>query len=275
MFRFRSKGKIYSSEIPVVMGIINITTDSFYKGFAGAKESEILRVAEGMINEGAYFLDLGGQSTKPGSGRVSGSEEAERILPFIQSIHKNFPDTLISVDTFYPEVAQAAVQAGAGMVNDISGGQYFPEMFSVVAKLRVPYIGMHIKGTPETMSKHTNYEDIITEMLQYFARLKYDCYEAGIHDLIIDPGFGFAKNACHNFELLRKLNILQALDVPVLAGLSRKSTIYKTLGCTANEALNGTTVMHTLALNNGASILRAHDVKEAQEAITLFNHYKG
>ena len=256
------------------MGIINATPDSFYKGDLENGLEGILKLAKKMLSDGAAILDIGGQSTKPGSQSIGPDIELQRVIPIIELIHKNYPEAIISVDTYQSEVASAAVVAGASIVNDVSAGGLDNKMIDVVANLGVPYICMHMKGTPENMKQQTHYEDILKEMLNYFIAKVHQCRTAGIKDVIIDPGFGFAKNAAQNFYLLKNLSILKMLDCPILAGLSRKSTIYKTLGTTAAEALNGTTVLNTLALNNGANMLRVHDVKEAVEAITLFEQYK-
>ncbi len=255
------------------MGIINATPDSFYKGDLNDGMDGILKLAGKMLNDGAGILDVGGQSTKPGSEPISVQTELDRVIPAIENIHNNFPEAIISVDTFHSEVAIAAVAAGASMVNDISAGELDKKMISVVAGLQVPYICMHMEGNPQNMQQQGFYEDILKEVLDYFIKKIHHCRAAGIKDVIIDPGFGFAKNGEQNFYLLKNLSVFNMLDCPVLAGLSRKSTIYKTLNITAAEALNGTTVLNTLALNNGASILRVHDVKEAKETITLFQRY--
>ncbi len=255
------------------MGIINATPDSFYKPNIGNADDAILLLAKQMLDEGAAILDIGGQSTKPGSQPVSAQEEMDRLLPTIEIVHKNFPDAIISADTYVSQVAKAAVAAGAAMINDIGGGMLNAEMIATVAALKVPYVCMHIKGTPANMQQQNNYENILREILDFFIAKTNECKTAGIADVIIDPGFGFAKNAAQNFILLKNLSIFKMLDRPVLAGLSRKSTVYKTLGITAAEALNGTTVLHTLALQNGANILRVHDVKEAVEAVNLMKAY--
>jgi dihydropteroate synthase len=275
MFTLNCKGKLISTEIPIIMGIINATPDSFYEGDLAKGMDGILSLAEKMIKDGATILDIGGQSTRPNSERISVEEELERVIPIIEMIHARFPETIISIDTYQSKVAIAAVQAGASMVNDISGGQMDAEMIPTVARMRnVPYICMHTKGTPETMQAQAVYEDVNKEVLEYFIAKIEECKKAGIKDVIVDPGFGFAKNTAHNFTLLKNLSILKMLDKPILVGISRKSTVYKTLGTTAAEALNGTTVLNTLALNNGASILRVHDVKEAREAVVLMEHYR-
>ena len=274
MFTLNCKGKLITTDVPLVMGIINATPDSFYRGDLNNGMDGILMLAKKMINEGATILDIGGQSTKPGSIEISSKKEMDRVIPVIKMIHEHFPQTILSVDTYQSAVAIKAVEAGASIVNDVSGGETDKKMIDTVAALRVPYICMHIKGTAANMQSFATYKDVLKEVLDYFILKIHQCRAAGIKDIIIDPGFGFAKNAVHNFNLLKNLHIFKMLDCPILAGLSRKSTIYKTLGTTAAEALNGTTVLNTLALNNGANILRVHDVKEAVEAITLFQRYK-
>ena len=268
------KGKLLNLHEPVVMGIINATPDSFYRGHLKLNREEILSFAGKMIQEGAAILDIGGQSTRPGSEPISVQEETDRVLPVVQSIHKVYPEIILSIDTYNPVVAKAAIAAGASIVNDISGGTMDVNMLTTVAALQVPYICMHIQGRPATMQKNPVYADVVKEVLDFFIKKISDCMNAGIKDVIIDPGFGFGKTIEHNFQLLKALAILSITGKPILAGLSRKGTIYKTLGITAAEALNGTTVLNTMALLNGASILRVHDVKEAQEAINLFNAYK-
>lgn len=268
------KGKLKQFDSPLVMGILNITDNSFYKGFLKETERDIVSRAGQMFMDGADIIDIGGQSTKPGSERISATEEMRRILPLIDAILKEFPDKLLSVDTYYAEVAKAAVEHGVSIVNDVSGGELDNNMIAVVASLRVPYICMHMKGTPETMQHNPQYNDILTELTDYFHHKIKVCSAAGIKDVIIDPGFGFGKTIENNFTILKNLEAFAVFEKPVLAGLSRKSTVYKTLGISAEEALNGTTVLHTLALQNGASILRVHDVKEAREAVLLVNAYK-
>jgi len=275
MFTLNCRGRLLTFDSPIVMGIINVTPDSFYSGSRQSTVDAALQKAEQMINEGATILDLGGQSTRPNSKQISAEEEAERVCPAIEAVHKQFPDAIISVDTYYHYVAEQAVYAGASIVNDISGGTLDNDMLFVVAKSKTPFICMHMKGTPENMQQHAIYENVTREVLDYFIQRIHVCKKAGINDVIIDPGFGFAKTITHNFELLRNLSVFKMLEKPIIVGLSRKSTVYKTLGVTAEEALNGTTVMNTLALLNGANILRAHDVKEAVEAIKLFKKYFG
>lgn len=274
MFTLNCKGKLITTDVPLVMGIINATPDSFYKGDLNTGMDGILALAKKMIDDGATILDIGGQSTKPGSEPISAEKELDRVIPVIEMIHQHFPSVILSVDTYQSPVAIAAINAGASIVNDISAGELDKEMIKTVADLRVPYICMHMRGNPNTMQQYTSYENLLKDLLDYFVLKLKECRDAGIKDVIIDPGFGFAKNATQNFIILKNLSIFNMLDCPLLAGLSRKSTIYKTLGITATEALNGTTVLNTLALNNGANILRVHDVKEAVEAVTLMESYK-
>lgn len=274
MFTLNCKGRLLVVEKPIVMGIINITPDSFFEGSRVGEEKEILSQAEKMLQEGATFLDIGAQSTRPQSQRISVEEELQRAIPGMLAIRKYFPEAILSIDTYYSRVAREAVEAGASMINDISGGQLDNRMLETVAHLNVPYICMHMKGTPDTMQQEPQYEDVTREVLDFFIRRVEDCRLAGINDIIIDPGFGFGKTIAHNFELLKNMAVFNILQKPVLAGLSRKSTIYKTLGISAAEALNGTTVLNSIALMNGASILRVHDVKEAVEAIKLFGVYQ-
>lgn len=256
---------------PAVMGIINATPDSFYKGDLPSVMDGMLLLAEKMITEGATFLDIGGQSTRPGSTLLTADEELKRIINVVEEVHRRFPETLLSVDTFYSYVAEEAVNAGASIINDISAGNMDVAMPETVAKLNVPYICMHMQGTPQTMQQNPAYENVITELLDFFIE-KIKHYEAaGIKDIIIDPGFGFGKTTEHNFKLLKNLSAFKMLEKPILAGLSRKSMIYRSLGITAAEALNGTTALNMAALQNGATILRVHDVKEAVEVVSLYD----
>ncbi len=271
MFTLNCKGKLLAFDTPIIMGIINATPDSFYKGNIN---EDMLALAKKMIDDGATILDIGGQSTRPGSERINTDEEIQRVLPVIEAIHKNFPETIISIDTYSSKVALAAVEAGASIVNDISAGNMDDAMIATVAQLKLPYVCMHMQGKPESMHKNPKYDDVAKEVLDFFISKIEHCKSAGIVDIIIDPGFGFGKTIEHNFSLLKKMEVLQILDKPILAGLSRKSSIYKTLGTTAENALNGTTALNTIALMNGACILRVHDVKEAAEAIKLFTAYK-
>ncbi len=271
MFTLNCKGNLLVIEQPIVMGIVNVTPDSFYKGNIN---DDIIGMVAQMINDGATIIDVGGQSTKPNSTKLTADEEFERVIPVIEKIKTTFPNTIISIDTFYSKVAIDAVQAGASIVNDISAGSIDKTMITEVAKLNVPYICMHMQGTPATMQQNPSYENVTQDVLDFFIKKIDECRKAGIKDIIIDPGFGFGKTIEHNYTLLKNLATFKMLDCPILAGLSRKSVIYKTLNTTPNEALNGTTALNTLALNNGATILRVHDVKEAKEAIDLFMAYK-
>lgn len=274
MFTLNCRGKLLRFTSPIVMGIINITPDSFYTGSRKKNIEEALQKARQMIEEGASIIDIGGQSTRPGSEQIGAALEAERVLPVIEALHKEFAGIVISTDTYHASVAKQSVLAGAGMINDISGGHYDKEMLAEVAKLGVPYICMHMKGTPVTMQQNPFYKNVTRDVFDYFTERTNAIRNSGIKDLIIDPGFGFGKNIAHNFELLRNLSIFKMFKKPVLLGISRKSTIYKTLGVSAEEALNGTTVLHTLGLANGAVILRVHDVKEAIQTIKLFDEYR-
>lgn len=273
MFTFNCKGRILTISKPIVMGIINVSPESFYEQSTANTTAAVLLQAEKMLNEGAAILDIGGQSTKPGSENIGPEVEMARVIPAIEAIAKQFPESFISIDTYHAEVAAAAVKAGAVMVNDISAGTLDSNMIGTVASLNVPYVVMHSKGTPATMQQHTNYEDMLLEILEFFILKTNECSKAGIKDVIIDPGFGFAKNIEQNFTLLKNMSIFKILHKPLLAGLSRKSTIYKTLGISPEEALNGTTVLNTIAIQNGANILRVHDVKEAVETINLLHKY--
>ena len=271
MFTLNCKGRLLVVEKPLIMGIINATPDSFYEGSSFSGTDKILSVAEKMLKEGADILDIGGQSTRPGSDFITPDEEMKRVIPAIELITKNFPDSFISIDTFYSLVAKEAVAVGACIVNDISAGAMDEEMIGTISSLQVPYILMHMKGTPKTMQENPVYENVIREVLDFFIVKINDLKNSGIKDMIIDPGFGFGKTIEQNFELLKNLSVFNMLDKPILVGISRKSTIYKTLGTTAADALNGTTVLNTIGLMNGASILRVHDIKEAKEAVTLFH----
>jgi len=274
MFTLNCKGRLIVAERPLVMGIINITPDSFYKGSRISENDAVLHKAEQMLRDGAAILDIGGQSTRPGSDLISEEEELKRVIGPIGLLHQQLPEAVISIDTFYSRVAVAAVAAGASIVNDISGGAMDAGMLPVVGGLQTPFICMHMKGTPQTMQQFAVYDNIVKEIMDYFIEKIAACQKAGINDVIIDPGFGFAKTTNQNFALLKDLSVLKMLEKPILAGLSRKGAIYKTLGISAGQALNGTTVLNTLALQNGAGILRVHDVKEAVEAVTLFEAYQ-
>lgn len=273
MFTLHCKERILKIDSPIVMGIINSTPDSFYEGSRQLNTDKALHKAEQMINEGATILDIGGQSTRPDSTLIEADEELRRVLPVIECIRKKFPEIFISIDTFYAKVAKNAMHAGADIVNDISGGNMDENMLATVASLQVPFVCMHMKGTPQNMQHQANYIDVTKEVLFYFEERINACRNAGIKDIILDPGFGFSKNATHNFQLLKDFAVFKTLDKPLLLGISRKSFIYKTLGITANYALNGTTALHAIGLINGASILRVHDVKEAMQTIQLIQSY--
>ncbi|MES2776199.1 MAG: dihydropteroate synthase [Bacteroidota bacterium] len=263
------KGKLLTIDSPIVMGIINITPDSFYEGSRQQSLDDILKQTKKMLTEGAAIVDIGGQSTRPGSEAVGVEEEINRVVPAIEAICQLYPEAIVSIDTYHAAVAKAAVEAGAGIVNDVSGGTMDEQMLPTVAALKVPYICMHMQGVPATMHLNPVYEDVTKEVLDFFIERIDACRRAGIHDVIIDPGFGFGKTIEHNFTLLKNLSLFKILEKPILLGISRKSTIYKTLGTTAADALNGTTVLNTIGLMNGANILRVHDVKEAVEAVKL------
>ena len=267
-------GKLIDLSTPKVMGILNLTPDSFYDGGKLTSKTDILALAEKMLTEGATFLDLGGYSSRPGADFVSEEEELQRVLPVVELILKEFPKTNLSIDTFRSEVAKKTVEAGATMINDISSGSLDDSMFKTIGDLQVPYIMMHMRGTPETMMQNTNYKDLIKEVLFYFSEKIAKARSFGINDIIADPGFGFSKTTEQNFELFTDLEAFKILDIPLLVGVSRKSMIYKTLGNSAKEALNGTTALHAIALQKGASILRVHDVKEAVETISLLQNLK-
>ncbi len=267
--QFNARGILQSYPRPIVMGIINATPDSFYAGSRVSNVEKALKQATQMINEGAAILDIGGYSSRPGAAEVTEKEEIERVVPVIEAIHAQFPNQLISVDTFRGNVAQKALEAGAQIINDITAGQLDMGIFDVAAHYNAPYIMMHFRGTPQTMMTFTVYENVIKEIQFYFSERIALAKKAGIKDIFIDPGFGFSKTTDQNYELLGKVSDLKLLDCPILVGVSRKSMIYKTLGTTAAESLNGTSVLNTVALLQGAKILRVHDVKPAVEAIQL------
>lgn len=266
------KGNLIDFSTPKVMGIINITTDSFFDASRSFTDKAILDKAEEMLMHGASFLDIGGYSTRTGALEIAVEEEKRRVLQAIDIILEQFPETLISVDTFRSEVAQAAIENGAALVNDVSGGSLDTDMLRTVASLKVPYIIMHMRGTPKTMNTLTDYDNVSIEVLKYFSERISLARAAGIDDILADPGFGFAKTSAQSFEVLSNLELFQALEVPLCIGVSRKSMIYKSLGISAAESLNGTTVLNTIALSKGASILRVHDVKEAMECVKLFQN---
>jgi dihydropteroate synthase len=267
------KGKILDLSVPAVMGIINITPDSFYAGSRLQQLQDITIKARYMMEQGATFIDIGGSSSRPGAAEVSEDEELKRVIPAIEAILKELPDANISIDTFRAKVARIAVETGACLVNDISGGELDKQMFETVSRLQVPYILMHMRGTPQLMASLNTYENIIQEMIEYFHQKVYLLRQLELKDIILDIGFGFAKNIEQNYYLLRHLDTFRIFGLPLLAGLSRKSLIYKKLNIPVEEALNGTTVLNTLALTKGVSLLRVHDVKEAVEAVKLFTLY--
>ena len=263
------KGQLIDLSLPRVMGVLNITPDSFYDGGLYKDDFNILNQVEKMLNEGATFIDVGAYSSRPNADHVSENEELKRILPIVNLILKKFPKTLLSIDTFRSNIAKECIESGACMINDISAGKLDKDMLQIVANLHVPYIMMHMKGNPQNMQKQTEYDNLIKDILFYFSE-RIDAAKAlGIVDVIIDPGFGFSKNLEQNFELLNHLELFKMIEKPLLVGVSRKSMIYKTLETSAKEALNGTSVLNTVALQKDASILRVHDVKEAIECIKL------
>ncbi len=268
------KGKLVDLSKPKVMGVLNLTPDSFYDGGKYKDESEIQKQVEKMLFEGATFIDIGAYSSRPGATAISVEEELQRITRIVQLILKEIPSLLISIDTFRSKVATECLSIGAALINDISAGKLDATMMDTVARHQVPYIMMHMKGTPQSMKEMTAYEDLLQEVLFYFSENVKEARLKKINDIILDPGFGFAKTIQQNFKLLANLDLVQTFDLPILAGLSRKSMIYKTLGLTAQNALNGTTALNMQALINGANILRVHDVKEAMECIDLFNELK-
>jgi dihydropteroate synthase len=264
------KGKLIDLGTPRVMGVLNITPDSFYKGSRYSDEKSIISAAGKMIDEGADFLDVGGYSSRPGAVNIPAEEEKIRVIKAVKLIVKNFPLAIISVDTFRAEIAREAIcDCGAHMINDISGGEADKEMFKLVTELNVPYIMMHMKGSPENMQHNPEYDDVVADLLKWFAGRIVKLQSEGVKDIIIDPGFGFGKNTGHNFEMLNRLKDFSITGLPLMVGISRKSMIWKTLNITPDEALNGTSVLNTVALMNGANILRVHDVKEAVEAVKL------
>ena len=263
-------GKLIDLSSPKVMGILNVTPNSFFDGGKHSDEKAVLIQVEKMLSEDATFIDIGAYSSKPSADFVSEDEELQRLLPVVQKVVKVFPEAIISIDTFRSKVAKETVENGAAIINDISAGNLDDAMLETVSQLKVPYIMMHMKGTPQTMQSMAQYENIVKEMMFYFSERVAKARSLGINDLIIDPGFGFAKTLGQNFEVLSKLELFQMLELPILAGLSRKSMIYKTLETSAEFALNGTTSLNTIALLKGAKILRVHDVKEAVECVKLY-----
>lgn len=268
MTQINCKGKLISFDTPKVMGILNITPDSFYSQ-SRTTPSEVLHKAEQMLQEGATFVDIGGYSSRPNAQEVSEEEELQRVVPVVEALVKHFPEIRISVDTFRAEVARQSLEAGACIINDISAGQIDPTIWEVAAHYQVPYIAMHMRGTPQTMQTYTEYDKLTKDILYYFSEVKDKARQLKINDLIVDPGFGFSKTLAQNYELMQQLALFKALECPILVGISRKSMIYKLLDTTAEDALNGTTVLNTFALLHGADILRVHDVREAMECVRI------
>ena len=268
MTQINCKGELICFDTPKVMGILNITPDSFYAQ-SRTTPAEVLRKAEQMLEEGATFVDIGGYSSRPNAQEVSPQEELQRVVPVVEALVKHFPDIRISVDTFRAEVARESLEAGACIINDISAGQIDPAIWEVVAHYQVPYITMHMRGTPQTRQTYTEYDKLTKDILYYFSQIKDKARQLRINDLIIDPGFGFSKTLAQNYELMQQLALFKALECPILVGISRKSMIYKLLDTTPEAALNGTTVLNTFALLHGADILRVHDVKEAVECVKI------
>jgi dihydropteroate synthase len=267
------KGKLLALDKPVVMGILNLTTDSFYKGLLAESTQAMVDTAGKMIDDGATIIDIGGQSTRPGSERVGASEERDRVVPAIESIRKAFPEAVMSIDTYHASVAWAAVESGAHIINDVSAGLLDDDMLATVVDLGVPYICMHMLGTPEDMQQNPSYENVTEEVLDFLLQKIAECRALGIIDIIIDPGFGFGKTTAHNYELMKNLPSFKMAAVPLLVGVSRKGMVYKTIGRTAAEALAGTTALNMIALQNGANILRVHDVAEAMDCIKVWEAY--
>lgn len=265
------KGKIISLDQPLVMGILNLTPDSFYDGGTNSTLENIFSKTKKMLEDGADIIDIGGYSSRPGATDISIEDELNRVIPVIQFLKNEIPEIIISIDTFRAEVAQKAIVAGAAIINDISAGELDDKMFETVANLQVPYIMMHSRGTPQNMQKQTDYSNLISEMIDYFVLKLNRLKKLGINDIIIDPGFGFAKTLDQNYEILEKLTYFNVLELPMLVGVSRKSMIFKFLDISPDDALNGTTVLNTVALQKGANIIRVHDVKQAKQTIQLLN----
>jgi dihydropteroate synthase len=267
-------GKLLDLSTPLVMGILNVTPDSFYDGGRLDSDKNILAQTEKMIREGAAIIDIGGVSTRPGASAVSIEEELERTIPVVRMLHKEFPETVLSIDTFRAAVAEDAFDHGVSIINDISAGSFDEKMFSVVGKLGLPYVLMHIQGNPETMQKNPEYKNVVEEVLDFMIAKIAELRNAGVKDIIIDPGFGFGKTVEHNYELLKNLHVFKILELPILVGISRKSMICKVLKVNPKNALNGTTALHVVALQQGAKIIRAHDVKEAMQTIRLLRQFE-
>lgn len=265
----QSKGRLLDLSSPVAMGIINVTPDSFYSKSRSSSDN-VLEVAEKMLSDGATILDIGGASTRPGAKLIAPEEEIRRVVPAIEALREHFPNAWLSIDTYNSVTAKTAIEAGAHIVNDVSSGKVDNNMLSTVSSLNVPYIAMHMQGIPENMQQKPQYDDVVYEIRDELRQVIHSCEDAGIKDIIIDPGFGFGKSKTHNFDLMNGLHTFTTLGKPILAGISRKGMIWKTLGTSPEDALNGTTALHMVALQQGANILRVHDIKEAVEVITLY-----
>lgn len=272
--KINCKDKILDLASPVVMGILNVTQDSFFDGGKYISGEEIIWQAKKMIDEGVTIIDIGAYSTRPGASDISEKQELEKLIPAIEEVRKTFPEIIISADTFRANVAKEAAEAGADIINDISGGTFDERMYSIVANMNIPYILMHIQGTPENMQNNPTYQDVTNEIFSFFSTKIKDLKKRGINNIILDPGLGFGKTIMHNYELLANLSIFKSFGLPILIGASRKSFINKIISVTPKESLNGTTVANTIALLNGANILRVHDVKQAVEAIKIVAEVK-
>jgi len=268
------KGNLIDFSIPKVMGILNLTPDSFYDGGQHKSEKEILLHIEKMLLDGATFIDIGAYSSRPGANDISENEESSRLIPILNVVLKTFPEALISIDTFRSTIAKQVINAGACMINDISAGNLDGKMFDTIAELQVPYSIMHMRGTPKNMQENVSYDNLVKDIIYYFSEKINKLRTLGVNDIIIDVGFGFSKTMDQNYELLKKLNLFSNLEIPILSGLSRKSMLYKELNISAKEALNATTIANTIAILNGSNIVRVHDVKEAMEAIKIIEKTK-
>lgn len=269
MMQINCRGKLIDLSIPITMGILNLTPDSFYDGGKYNAEKKVLLQTEKMLEEGAAIIDIGAYSSRPGAKNISQLKEIERLIPSLRAIVKTFPEAIISIDTFRSEVANQGIKEGGSMVNDISGGNLDNQMFSTVAALQVPYVLMHMQGTPQTMSSQTDYYNLINSIFFYFTKKISDLKSLGLNDIIIDPGFGFGKSLDQNYELLQKLKLFSKFELPILTGISRKSMLYNLFEIEPSESLNATTIANTIAVLNGANILRVHDVKEGMQAIQI------
>lgn len=268
------KGRLISLDSPLIMGILNATPDSFFDGGRYRDEKSWLTQTEKMLAEGAAIIDVGCVSSRPGASLPDQNKELNRLIPVLESLLKKFPDIIISVDTFRSKIAEEAINTGAAIINDISGGNLDPEMYSTIAKLNVPYILMHMQGTPEDMQKKPFYNNVTKDIIKFFSEKTEYLHKLGINDIIIDPGFGFGKTLDNNFQLMQNLHLFKFIQHPLIVGISRKSMIWKFLNITPSEALNGTSVLNTLALLKNANILRVHDVKEAKECLRIVNYFE-